>query len=153
MARIMLVDDDRNLLRALGRTIHFMPFASLRGEASVESFEKPAQALARAAEIAFDLVIADYLMPTMNGVQFLRQFKGMQPETPRILLSGYAEILEAMDAVKDISPVELIAKPWEGELLKQAISSLLQSRRELRTNPPQLFRQHMSAPQALVAAR
>src|SRR5690349_9526777 len=154
MARIMLVDDDRNVLRALGRTIHFMPVASLRGEAIVESFEKPALALARAAEVGFDLVIADYLMPSMNGVTFMRQFMEVQPDTPRIMLSGYAGILEAMDAIKDIEPIELLAKPWEFQSLKQTVSCLLQNRRGGRVaSSSHLLRQRASAPQALVAAR
>lgn len=135
MARIMLVDDDRNVLRSLSRTIHFMPFAQLRGEAVVESFDQPAQALARAAECAFDLVIADYLMPTMNGVEFMRKLAELHPQTPRILLSGFAGILEAMAAVKGMGPIDLMAKPWDDEHLKQAIARLLQARRSVKMAP------------------
>lgn len=136
MTRILLVDDDRNVLRCLGRLIHFMPMASLRGEAVVESFEKPEPALARAAECEFDLVIADYLMPTMHGVEFMQKLIELQPHTPRILLSGYAGILEAMAAVKGIGPIELVGKPWGDEQLKQTIARLLQHRRSVRMAPP-----------------
>jgi DNA-binding NtrC family response regulator len=129
MSRIMLVDDDRNILRGLGRVIHFMPIATMRGEAIVESFEKPAQALARAAECEFDLVIADYLMPTMNGISFMRRFMDLQPQTPRILLSGYAEILEAMEATREVGPIELLSKPWDDEQLRRTITGLLRDRR------------------------
>lgn len=140
MARIMLVDDDRNVLRSLGRTIHFMPTAALRGEAIVESFEKPELALARAAECEVDLVIADYLMPSMNGVTFMQRMMEMQPHTPRILLSGYAGILEAMDAVKRVAPVELMAKPWDDNQVRQTIARLLQNRRSVRLTPPPEWR-------------
>lgn len=153
MARIMLVDDDRNVLRSLGRTIHFMPVASLGGEAVLETFEKPVLALARAAECEFDLVIADYLMPSLNGVEFMRQFIALQPQTPRILLSGFAGILEAMDAVKEIGPVELLPKPWEFQSLKQTIGRLLQSRRSAHPAAPILYRRGTAPPQPMAAAR
>ena len=68
MPRILLVDDDRSVLRSLGRVIHFMPVSVLHGEAMIESFEDPLLALERVAQIEFDLVIADYLMPKMLGV-------------------------------------------------------------------------------------
>lgn len=137
MPRIMLIDDDRNVLRSLGRIIHFMPVATLRGEAIVESFEKPGSALGRAAEVEFDLVIADYLMPAMNGVSFLRQFMEIQPLTPRMLMSGYTEILEAMDALKDVAPLELITKPWDNNALMAAIAKALPTqRRSQRPLPP-----------------
>jgi DNA-binding NtrC family response regulator len=135
LARIMLVDDDRNVLRSLGRVIHFMPVAALRGEAVVETFEKPEHALARAAECEFDLVIADYLMPSMHGVSFMARMMELKPHTPRLLLSGFAGILEAMDAVKRIAPVELMAKPWDDAELRQTITKLLQHRRGLRPAP------------------
>jgi DNA-binding NtrC family response regulator len=135
LARIMIVDDDRNVLRSLGRVIHFMPVSALRGEAIVESFEKPEQALARAAECEFDLVIADYLMPSMHGVSFMGKMMELKPHTPRLLLSGFAAILEAMDAVKRIAPVELMAKPWDDAELRQTITKLLQHRRGMRPAP------------------
>ena len=145
MARIMLVDDDRNVLRSLGRTIHFMPVSALRGEAIVESFEKPEQALARAAECEFDLVIADYLMPSMHGVAFMQRMMELQPHTPRMLLSGFAGILEAMEAIKRIAPVELMAKPWDDVQLRQCIAKLLQNRRSVRLAPlPEVRRSGLS---------
>jgi DNA-binding NtrC family response regulator len=152
MSRIMLVDDDRNVLRSLGRTIHFMPTTMLRGEAVVESFEKPEQALARAAECEFDLVIADYLMPTMHGVAFMQKMIDLYPHTPRILLSGFAGILEAMEAVKRIAPVELIAKPWDDVQLRQTIARLLQSRRSPRLVPLSAARL-MTSSMSFAAAR
>jgi DNA-binding NtrC family response regulator len=148
MARIMLVDDDRNVLRSLGRTIHFMPTSMLRGEAIVESFEKPEQALARAEECEFDLVIADYLMPTMHGIAFMQRMIELHPNTPRVLLSGFAGILEAMEAVQTIGPVELIGKPWDDEKIRQSISKLLQNRRSVRLLPEQ----RRVAPRAQLAA-
>jgi DNA-binding NtrC family response regulator len=126
----------------------------LRGEAIVECFEKPEQALARAAECdyEFDLVIADYLMPSMHGVAFMQRMMELQPHTPRMLLSGFAGILEAMEAVKRIAPVELMAKPWDDAQLRQTITRLLHSRRSVRLAPlPEVRRPGLSM--ELAAAR
>ncbi len=135
MPRIMIVDDDQNVLRNLSRCIHFMPTSMLRGEALVETFEKPQLALARAAECGFDLIIADYLMPAMHGIAFMQKMRAMYPHTPRILLSGFAGILDAMEAVKRIGPVELIAMPWHDEQLQLTIARLLRNERGFRLEP------------------
>jgi two-component system, probable response regulator PhcQ len=141
MPRIMIVDDDRNILRNLGRCIQFMPAAMLRGEAQIETFEKPHLALARAAECDFDLVIADYLMPSMHGIAFMQKMRALQPHTPRILLSAFAGILDAMEAVKRVGPVELIAMPWHDEQLQLTIARLLQGQHGYRMEPlPELRR-------------
>ena len=138
MPRIMLVDDDRGVLRSLGRVIHFMPMALLQGEAVIESFEEPMLALERVALCEFDLIIADYLMPNMHGVAFMRQLNALHSHAPRLMLSGHVRVLEYINAVKGLGAVELMAKPWDDEVLKQAIARLLQSRREQRGVPVQM---------------
>lgn len=132
MPRILLVDDDRGVLRALGRVIHFMPLALLQGEAVIESYEEPHLALERVAQIEFDLIIADYLMPKMHGVAFMRQLNALHSHASRLMLSGHARVLEQIDAVKGLGAVELMAKPWDDEELKQAIARLLRARRDQR---------------------
>lgn len=132
MPRIMLVDDDSNILRSLGRVIHFMPAAQLHGEAVIESFEQPELALERVAACEFDLIIADYLMPKMHGVAFMRRLNALHSHAPRLMLTGHARVLEHIDAVKGLGAVELMAKPWDDDQLRAAISRLLKSRRDQR---------------------
>jgi DNA-binding NtrC family response regulator len=136
MGRILIVDDDRNVLRALGRVIHFMPVAATGGEVVVESFEKPSQALERISQLDFDLVIADYLMPSMHGIAFMQKLIELRPGTQRILMSGYADILEAMAAIAGIAPIALLAKPWDVEQLKAAIVQAMQLRANGRQKDP-----------------
>jgi two-component system, probable response regulator PhcQ len=148
MPRILLVDDDRGVLRSLGRVIHFMPMSQLHGEAVIESFEEPMLALERVAQCEFDLIIADYLMPKMHGVAFIRQLNVLHSHAPRLMLTGHMRVLEYINAVNGLGAVELMAKPWDDDMLRQAIARLLKSRREQRGMPIQMMAPAMQAPSA-----
>ncbi|MBK6726475.1 MAG: response regulator [Xanthomonadales bacterium] len=130
MPRILLVDDDINVLRALGRLIHFLPREVLGGEAEVECYAQPEAALARAAVWEFDLIVVDYLMPGMHGVAFMRRLNAMHSHAARLLLTAHARALEKIEAVKGIGPVEMMQKPWDEAALKTAISRLVTWRRD-----------------------
>jgi DNA-binding NtrC family response regulator len=130
MPRILIVDDDKNILRSLGRLIHFMPKSALGGEAVVECFDDAEAALERAAATEFDLVIVDYLMPKMHGVAWLRRLDAVHSHAARIILSGHARVLEKIDATRGLSPTELVSKPWDDAQLCATIARLVQWRRE-----------------------
>ena len=83
MYRILLVDDEQNVLNALKR--------ELKEVYEIETFTNPAEALRRCGEVNFDLVISDYQMPEMNGIEFLKQFGKLQPDASRLILSGQAD--------------------------------------------------------------
>ena len=154
MPRILLVDDDRSVLRSLGRVIHFMPVSALHGEAMIESYEDPLRALERVAQVEFDLIIADYLMPKMLGAAFMRRLDALHSHAPRLMLSGHARVLAHIDAIKGLGELELMAKPWDDDELKQAIARLLQSRREQRAPHPRFAAAApFPTPAAMSAAR
>ena len=93
MNRILLVDDEQNVLNALRR--------ELKNDYEIELFSSPVEALARSKEIAFDLVISDYQMPVLNGIQFLKQFGDIQPDAARLILSGQADIDALISAINE----------------------------------------------------
>lgn len=126
MNRILLVDDEQNVLNALRR--------ELQGEYEIEAFASPKDALARCRDAAFDLVIADYLMPDMNGVQFLKQFGEIQPDAARLILSGHADIQGLLGAINETHIYRFISKPWEDAELKSAIAQALNYHRILQEN-------------------
>ena len=80
MPRLMLVDDEVNILSSLRRALIAMPEGTFPSPLSIETFASPVQALARAHEMAFDLVISDYRMPEMDGVAFLEKLREIQPD-------------------------------------------------------------------------
>ena len=109
--RVLLVDDDVLLLRSLGRI--------LRDEFEVVTAESGEAAL----QVLFDaepfaVVIADMMMPGMDGIHFLDQWKFLSPNTPRVMLTGQAELGTAIDAVNQGQVFRFLTKPIKGDDLR-----------------------------------
>lgn len=123
MYRLLLVDDEENILRALRRILVVndgSPF-----QFTVEIFSSPAAALQRADEMKFDLVLSDYRMPEMDGVQFLRHFRDKQPDAARLILSGYADLEGIISAINEAQIFRFIAKPWHDAELRVTLGQAL----------------------------
>jgi two-component system probable response regulator PhcQ len=116
MPRIMLVDDEPNVLSSLRRTINAMPHYTFDSAVIVEIFDKPEAALVRAAECEFDLVISDWRMPSMNGIAFLNKLIQIQPNIARLVLSAYGDF-------------HFINKPWNNDELRNLMCQALEHRR------------------------
>jgi DNA-binding NtrC family response regulator len=126
MHRILLVDDEPNILNALRRCLASIDVGELDGEAlKVEAFTSPEQALERSEEQDFDLVISDYRMPGMDGVEFLTAMMDLQPAVPRMICSGYADRDAIITAVNEVQLARFIGKPWVDEELASAVVTLL----------------------------
>jgi DNA-binding NtrC family response regulator len=127
MTRIMLVDDEENVLRALKRLLMHTPccYDGVTYKFSVETFTSPHQALERAGEAAFDLVVADYRMPDMDGVAFLKAFRQIQPNAARLILSGYADLNGLIGAINEAQIYRFLSKPWNDYELVSAIAQAL----------------------------
>ncbi|SEA34642.1 Response regulator receiver domain-containing protein [Desulfuromusa kysingii] len=124
--KILCVDDERNVLKAFRRL--FMDeesFEILLAESGKEGLE----ILKSNNDIR--LVISDYRMPEMTGVEFLRQVNEKWPETIRIVLSGYADTVAVVEAVNLGQIYKFIPKPWDDEELLSTIKVALQHQ-ELR---------------------
>ena len=127
MYRVLLVDDEPNILNALRRCLASIDVGQLDGEAlKVEAFTSPEQALERSEEQEFDLVISDYRMPGMDGVEFLSAMMELQPVVPRVICSGFADRDAIIAAVNEVQLARFIGKPWADEDLAAAVVSLLQ---------------------------
>jgi len=115
---VLLVDDDDRVLSALRRALRREPF-------EIETVSNGANALERIAIAPpIALVISDYKMPGMNGVELLTAVRTEAPETARILLSGWtSEIPKAALAAAGLFAVH--AKPWDDTKLKHSIRDAL----------------------------
>jgi two-component system, probable response regulator PhcQ len=134
MPRIMLVDDERNVLSSLRRTINAMPGNTFDGEVIIETFEKPELALKRAEECEFDLVVSDWRMPVMNGIAFLNELVQIQPTIARLVLSGYGDFLAELKAIRRIKIFHFINKPWDNDELRSLLMLALEHRHLLLSN-------------------
>jgi FixJ family two-component response regulator len=105
---ILAVDDEPNVLKSLKRLLFDTDYKVLTAASGEE-------ALAMFDEADIHLVISDYRMPGMNGVEFLSQVKKLYPETIRIVLSGYADVHAIVEAINDGEVYKFIAKPWNDQ--------------------------------------
>jgi two-component system probable response regulator PhcQ len=131
MARIMLVDDEENIIRALRRSLSTPTEdgTEVATRNTVELFTSPLDALARAEEgVLFDIVISDYRMPEMDGVAFLKALRKIQPDAVRFLLSGYADLDGLVGAINEAKIHRFIAKPWDDYALRADIHQALEFR-------------------------
>src|SRR5688572_26992401 len=102
MDRILLVDDDPLILQALSRI--------LRAEGyDVVAHTDP---VAASAERDFTVVITDFMMPQMNGIELLGVLRVANPHAVRILLTAAADFKVASDAVNRGEIYRLLGKPW-----------------------------------------
>lgn len=129
MAQILIVDDELNILAALKRELK-----SCNREFEIETYASPIEALARARDKSFDIVIADYKMPEMNGVDFLDAFQKLQPDAARIMLSGQIDIEGLAASINATHIYRFIAKPWSPHELLGAITQALDYRKALLEN-------------------
>lgn len=117
---ILLVDDEVNILSAYTR--------NLRNKYNVITSSKPEEAiqLFRKSEDPIKVVVSDFKMPVMDGVQFLYLVKNISPETIRIILTGYAELKTAIKAVNEGNIFRFLTKPCPVEILEKAIEAGIQ---------------------------
>lgn len=128
MRRILLVDDEANVLSALVRAMKLhLPVEDLR----IETFTDPFDALSRCAEVTFDIVISDFQMPQMTGVEFLHAMKETAPSTVRMMLSASTEFATVTSAISEAQVFRYIPKPWLVGDLQENIRLALLHRDEL----------------------
>lgn len=112
---VLIVDDEEMVSTAL------RSFLELETSYRIMTFTSPAQALEDAREERVNVVIADFMMPEMDGITFLRQFREMNPQATRILLTGYADKENAIRAINEAGLYYYLEKPWSNEHLKLVI--------------------------------
>ena len=126
-ATLVIVDDEDMVLDSL------RSFLELETEYRVESFTTPAAALEYAAQGEVDVVMSDFLMPDMNGIELLGRFGTAHPHAPRILLTGYADKESAIKAINDIGLFQYIEKPWDNDNLLIVLRNALERRFLVKT--------------------
>lgn len=121
--RILLLDDEPGILKALKRLLMLTP-CTCNGETfklQVDTFTHPADALEVVRHVPYELVMSDYRMPEMDGVEFLKVVRELQPQAVRFILSGYADLDALVHAINDAQISRFIAKPWNDYELIAAI--------------------------------
>lgn len=119
--KLLCVDDERNVLRALERIFmddDYEILTASSGEEGLSHFDKNPD---------ISVVISDYRMPGMNGVEFLSQVCNKYPDTVRIVLSGYADTASVVSAINEGQIYKFVSKPWSDEELRQTVAKAVES--------------------------
>ena len=129
MYRILLVDDEINVLSALKRALSRIGVDELDGDRpEIETFVSARHALARMERSPVDLIVSDFRMPEMGGIEFLAEAVQLQPDVARLVLSGHADLDAVVDAINKVQIFRFIAKPWHDFELKSAVVQALAAR-------------------------
>ena len=117
-ASVLIVDDDEHVRRALKRVLK-------RARARLHEAPDAEAALAILAVEPVHVVISDYRMPGMSGVEFLRVVKDRWPRVQRVLLTGQADTAAIEEAVNQSEIFRFIWKPWDDAHLLLTIQSAI----------------------------
>ncbi len=123
---LLFVDDEKNVLNALERA--FMD-SGMRVNTAADAFE--AIEILRNCDIA--VIVSDNLMPGMTGVEFFRRAKDISPDSVRIMMTAYADVGSAIDAINKGEVYRFITKPWDEEELREIIGGAAQKYRVVQS--------------------
>jgi two-component system NtrC family sensor kinase len=114
--RLLLVDDEENILKSIRRVLR-------RGEWDIETATDAEDGLRRLEQFAPQVVISDFRMPGMNGVDFLTRVKEQVPLAQRIMLTGQADQTAIEEAINRSEIFRFISKPWNDSHLVLTVKS------------------------------
>ncbi len=114
---ILIVDDEEEVLRALKRTLE----RAKEFDANISLASDAEEAKDKLSRNDYDLVLSDYNMPKMNGVQLLQWVKEEFPDIVRIIITGYSDLETARDAINQANVHNYIEKPWDNKALTDTI--------------------------------
>jgi len=123
---VLIVDDEDMVITSL------RAYLRLETEYHVEGITDPEAAVRFLESNPIDVVVSDYLMPKMNGIQLLARAKQLQPEAARILLTGHADKQSAIQAINDVGLYQYLEKPWENAQFLLVIQSGIERTQLLR---------------------
>ena len=113
-ASILLIDDERAIRVALRKCLEREGF-------EVDDCGDPREGVKLAEKNKYGLVICDYQMPGMLGVDVLRRIKLVCPETIRIILTAHADMDVAIRAINDGAVYRFLVKPWDNRELVETV--------------------------------
>lgn len=114
--KVLFVDDEPNVLKSYVRVLQskFSVHTALGGEKALKTMRESGP---------FMVIVSDVKMPGMNGVELLEKVRKEYPDTVRMVLTGYADLEMAMDAVNKGDIFRFLTKPCNADSLADAVVS------------------------------
>ncbi|KAA3596128.1 MAG: response regulator [Calditrichaeota bacterium] len=114
--KILIVDDEPDVLDLVKDIFEFdntyNVFTAVSGEEALKIFE----------DINFSLVLSDQHMSGMSGIEFLEEVKKISPDTIRIIMTGYVDVANAVQAINKGEVYKYITKPWDIDFLRTTVN-------------------------------
>jgi DNA-binding NtrC family response regulator len=126
MAKILIVDDQEMMRDSLAATL-------ARDGHEITAAGDGAAAVQRLSSGRFDLLISDLKMPKMTGIELLAEAKKLRPEMPVVLMTAFATVQTAVEAMK-LGAYDYIQKPFDGEEIKLLVERTLEHSRLVKEN-------------------
>ena len=117
--KILFVDDEPNILAALQRCL-------FEDDYDVHTATSGQSGIDMAIDHNFALIVSDHRMPEMTGIEFLTQVKRICPDATRVLLTGYADMNAAIDAINHGEVHRFLSKPWDDHDLRRVIAQAVE---------------------------
>ncbi len=121
--KVLIVEDDEAVRRSLSLYLKHKGY-------QVDGAADGIEGLDRAKNESYDVVVSDIMMPNMNGIQFLEAIKELRPNTNIIMITGYADMQVAIEAMKK-GAVDFITKPFRFDYVEQTISDLFSKKKQV----------------------
>ena len=120
--RMLLIDDDEWIRDSMSL------FFESEG-CHIKALETAEEGLKELKGQAYEIIIADYKLPGINGLDFLEQIQKLYPYTIRILISAYGND-EVVDKAKTIGIQDFIEKPFTSETIEKSLSRVMKANRQ-----------------------
>lgn len=125
--RLLLVDDEEGVLRSIQRVLR-------RGGWDLQTAKDGASALEVVQSFHPQVVMSDFRMPGMNGVELLARVKAHSPQAQRIMLTGQADVHAIEDAINRSEVFRFLTKPWDDTQLFLTVKSAFEQYAVLTEN-------------------
>jgi two-component system response regulator HydG len=144
MAKILLADDQEIMRDSLAGIL-------VREGHDIVACADGAAAVARLQSTRFDLLITDLKMPKLTGIELLGEAKRLRAEMPVILMTAFATVNTAVEAMK-LGAYDYIQKPFDGEEIKHLVERTLEHSRLVRENQALRSITESAAPRPLIGS-
>ncbi|MBD2353515.1 response regulator [Tolypothrix sp. FACHB-123] len=131
--KILVVDDEPDNLDLLYRTF-YRDYKVLRATSGPAALDL----LAKEGEVS--VIISDQRMPIMSGTEFLSLTATQYPDIIRIILTGYTDVEDLVEAINAGKVFKYVTKPWEAEELKAVVRQALDTHNVLKARTRELTR-------------
>jgi len=115
MATIMFVDDEAGIRNALKRLFIDSPHTVLVAAGAAEALE-----LLRSNTCA--VIVSDNQMPGGSGIEFLNKARQLAPDTVRVMMTAYADLGTALNAINHCEAYRFVVKPWDNQELVELVN-------------------------------